>query len=65
MSHLPVGEYSVSELVGWAYRYTPDSIIKTLNISFDAMSDNSVTFSHLRTNVNWLDGNDNKYNVYD
>lgn len=65
VSHLPVGEYTVTELVGWAYRYTPDTVSKTVSISYAHGSDNSVTFSHLRTNTKWLDGNDNNMNTYD
>ena len=64
VTHLPAGEYLVTELVGWAYRYTPDAEYKTIVISYSSVGDNLVTFSHLRTNVNWLDGNDNKYNIY-
>ena len=64
VTHLPAGEYLVTELVGWAYRYTPDAEYKTIVISYSNTSGNLVTFSHLRTNVNWLDGNDNKNNIY-
>ena len=64
VSHLPIGQYTVTELEGWAYRYTPDSQAKSITITYHNSSANVVTFSHVRTNVQWLDGNDNKPNTY-
>lgn len=64
VSHLPIGQYTVTELEGWAYRYTPDSQAKSITITYQNSLANVVTFSHVRTNVQWLDGNDNKPNTY-
>jgi hypothetical protein len=59
VTHLPIGEYTVTEIVDWSYRYTPDYMTKTIKISYQNSQNNVVLFSHVRTNIKWLDGNDN------
>jgi hypothetical protein len=64
VTNLPIGEYSVTEISSWSFRYTPDSENKVISISYVDESKNVVTFSHVRTNTKWLDGNDNKINKF-
>jgi len=61
---LAVGEYRVTELTAWSYRYTPDSAEKLLTLGV-IPSANEVTFSHARSVTKWLDGNASADNVYD
>ena len=63
LTQLPIGDYTVTELTEWSYRYTPDSESKQIELSVVA-SENKISFSHTRTNTKWLDGNDNNVNKY-
>lgn len=63
VSNLRIGSYSVTEQTSWSYRYTPDSEIKTISLSTVEAS-NSLTFSHIRSESKWLDGNDVVTNVF-
>lgn len=64
VNELPIGDYTVTELVEWSYRYTPDAAEKTVSLSTN-VADNKLLFSHMRTSTKWLDGNDNAINKYD
>ena len=64
VTELPIGDYTVTQLTEWSYRYTPDSAVKNITVSVNA-SKNTVLFSQIRTTTKWLDGNDNKINTYD
>ena len=64
VTDLPFGTYSVTSLSEWSYRYTPDSVTKSISLSVNA-ENNSVTFSQLRTETKWLDGNANALNNFD
>ncbi len=61
LAELPIGDYTVTEITDWSYRYTPDSVSKTITLSVIA-SKNTLLFSHIRTNTKWLDGNSNIIN---
>ena len=63
VDNLPIGDYTVTELTAWSYRYTPDAVTKTIALSVN-QSSNSLTFSHIRTTTQWLDGNDSKKNDF-
>ena len=63
IKELPIGNYTVTELTAWSYRYTPDSVEKSIELSVDAAY-NKLTFSHLRSNNKWLDGNANNINNF-
>ena len=63
INKLPIGDYTVTALDDWSYRYTPDVSRKNITLSVVA-TDNTLLFSHLRTSINWLDGNDNAINKY-
>lgn len=57
ITHLPIGEYQITEITTWSYRYTPDEVTKTIILSYSHA--NSIIFSQIRTGIKWLDGNDN------
>lgn len=63
ISSLPIGNYTVTELTDWSYRYTPDSVSKDISLSVLA-SNNSLVFSQIRTSTHWLDGNAGAVNNY-
>ena len=63
VDNLPIGSYTVTELTAWSYRYTPDAITKSITLSIN-QSSNSLTFSHIRTTTQWLDGNDSEKNDF-
>lgn len=52
---LPVGTYTVKELVDWSWRYTPgtESLTKPLSVTASA---NMFDFVNARTNDKWLSG---------
>ena len=52
---LKIGEYTVKEVTGWSWRYTPDS--ETKLITLKATGENSVTFANTRSSIKWLNGN--------
>ncbi|MBO5479907.1 MAG: InlB B-repeat-containing protein [Clostridia bacterium] len=54
VSKLLIGEYTVTQLSSWSYRYQPDSESKTVALSVDATK-NTVTFSEIRVQTKWLD----------
>ena len=60
---LPVGTYTITELTGWSWRYTPESAEKEVTVVYN--QDNSVSFTHSRTGLYWLDGNNNRENQFD
>lgn len=52
---LKIGEYTVKEVTGWSWRYTPDSAVK--QVTLKATGENSVTFANTRSSIKWLNGN--------
>ena len=63
VENLPIGSYEVTELEDWSYRYTPDSVSKSITLAISPDS-NKLTFSHVRSITKWLDGNSNAQNNY-
>jgi len=55
ISDLPIGSYEVSVVRNWAFRYDPDENAKQITLAVDA--ENKITFSFVRTDKYWLDGN--------
>ena len=47
--------YTVTEVTGWSWRYTPNSEPKLITLK--ATGENSVTFANTRSSTKWLDGN--------
>ena len=52
---LKIGTYTVTEVTGWSWRYTPDSAVK--QVTLKTTGENSVTFTNTRSSTKWLDGN--------
>ena len=59
---LKIGTYTVTEVKGWSWRYTPDSAAK--QVTLKATGENNVTFTNTRSNIKWLDGNAYSKNVF-
>lgn len=60
ITDLPVGRYTVSELTGWSWRYTPDEAKE-----FDLTADGLVLeFANRRTDEQWLNGDNFKVNLF-
>ena len=59
---LKIGTYTVTEVSGWSWRYTPDSAEK--QVTLKAAGENNVTFTNARSNIKWLDGNAYSKNVF-
>ena len=55
IGNLKIGEYKITEITAWSYRYQPDEESKTVALAIDA-TQNAVTFSLIRTQTKWLDG---------
>ena len=55
VGNLKIGEYKITEITAWSYRYQPDEESKTVALAIDA-TQNAVTFSLIRTQTKWLDG---------
>mgnify|MGYP000283646624 FL=1 len=51
---LKIGTYTVTEVTGWSWRYTPDGNGKT--ITLQPAQTNEVTFANTRSNDKWLGG---------
>lgn len=47
--------YTVTEVTGWSWRYTPNSEPKLITLK--ATGENSVKFANTRSSTKWLDGN--------
>jgi hypothetical protein len=56
VTELPVGEYEVTELTDWSWRYENASAYKRVSLSYVA-ADNVLTYDNARMEVQWLDGN--------
>ena len=56
LQNVRVGEYRITQLTDWSWRYTPSSA-KTVQITVSASSSNTVTFTQAVTSEKWLDGN--------
>lgn len=61
VTDLPIGNYTVTELTGWSWRYTPDSVSKNVTLT---KGENRVTFANSRTENSWLDGNHSVQNIF-
>lgn len=52
---LEIGTYTVTEVTGWSWRYTPENNGQT--ITLQPAERNEVTFENTRSSTKWLDGN--------
>ena len=60
---LPVGEYTITELDNWSWRYDSATPVMNVTLSQDK-SLNVFLFDHVRSNGSWLDGNAEITNVF-
>lgn len=63
---LPVGDYTVSELTEWSWRYQNDGSA-ALDVTVVAGKDNTAAFSNTPNSKQWLGGEtekDNRFNPY-
>ena len=56
-----VGNYSVTELTDWSFRYTPDAVTKNVNVTTTGLE---LTFNNNRSLLWWLDGSNYKVNLF-
>ena len=52
---LKIGTYTVTEVTGWSWRYTPKNNDKT--ITLQPAEKDEVTFENTRSSIKWLNGN--------
>ena len=64
ISDIEIGEYTVTELTEWSFRYTVVNATKGITLAVDGAK-NVVTFSHIKSQNQWLDGNDSVTNLFD
>lgn len=56
---VPYGNYRITELESWSWRYTPEAIVK--DITVDKINENpTVLFENLNTDDHWTSGNSQK-----
>ncbi len=63
VTKLPVGEYTVTELVDWSWRYDNASAQRELVLNYNDGA-NEIIFDNSRDNDKWLDGNAVKDNLF-
>lgn len=64
LTGLPKGNYVVTELVEWSWRYTPDAVTRSTTINA-AYPDRSVSFKNTLTDGQWLSGDNSVINSFD
>lgn len=63
VTELPVGEYTVTELTDWSWRYENGSAKREVTLEYtDGV--NELIFDNSREHGKWLDGNDVKNNLF-
>lgn len=60
---LPTGEYTITELTGWSWRYSCADSKRDIMLEYNE-NGSTLTFSQERKNPYWLDGNAVKDNVF-
>lgn len=53
---LPTGDYTITELTAWSWRYGGSQPARNLSLEYNAAG-NTIVYDKTRTNVKWLDGN--------
>ena len=56
ITKLPVGEYTITEMTDWSWRYENDSFNREIELEYNEGS-NTITFDNIRSQTKWLDGN--------
>lgn len=63
VTKLPTGDYTITELTGWSWRYENGTAERNVTLEYNGGS-NEMIFDNIRTNGSWLDGNDVKNNTF-
>jgi len=63
ITKLPTGNYTVTELTEWSWRYENNTAQRQITLEYSNGS-NEIVFDNSRENVNWLDGNAFKDNQF-
>lgn len=61
---LPCGDYTITEITQWDWRYNPDSEGSEKLIKAEENANNSVTFTNSPNDKNWLGGESDKDNIF-
>lgn len=61
---LPCGNYTITEITDWDWRYDPDSGSSEKSVTVKDTEINQVTFTNNRNDKNWLGGESNKDNLF-
>ena len=64
ITKLPVGEYTVTELTDWSWRYENPSAQREVTLDYHA-NGNVIVYNNSREHGKWLDGNDVVVNKYE
>ena len=63
VTKLPVGNYTVSELTDWSWRYENAYAVREVNLAYND-GKNEIVYENSRENPKWLDGNAAKDNQF-
>ena len=63
VSDLEIGEYTVTEITDWSFRYSVVNVEKSISLAVDE-SRNVITYGHIKTFNKWLDGNHSITNIF-
>ncbi|MBE6673299.1 MAG: hypothetical protein E7599_07265 [Ruminococcaceae bacterium] len=64
LTQLPLGDYTVTELTKWSWRYQSDAAVKSIQLVAD-IAKNELVYHNNRVIAEWLDGNAAQNNVFD
>lgn len=63
ITKLPVGEYTITEMTNWSWRYENGKVEQELTLKYSEEG-TTITYENTREHVKWLDGNDVKTNKF-
>ncbi len=63
ITKLPVGDYTITELTDWSWRYENGSAVREVTLEYHGGS-NEIVFMNNREHIQWLDGNAIKDNRF-
>ena len=63
ITQVPTGEYTITELESWAWRYDSTEAVREMNLQYSETG-HTVVFAHNRDQGKWLDGNAVENNLF-
>lgn len=63
ITKLPIGNYTVSELIDWSWRYENSEVEREIALTYNEGAI-EIVYDNSRENGKWLDGNDSRDNRY-